>query len=304
VSGDLPLVSVVVPARNAEQTIGDCLASVLSGEYPSHRREVLVVDNGSTDGTAEIAAAYHVGCVREPRRGPSQARNRGIEASSGDVVAFVDADCLAASGWLAELVRPFEDGAVDGVAGELVPAPASTAAQRYRARQHVAQKDYISRSRPFAATGNVAFRREVFDAIGVFDPDLFAAEDQDFGWRFFAAGLRLAYSERAVVFVRHRRTRWGLFKQQVSWGYGHARLQRKYDLPWGLRPELRKQTELAASAAALVGDGLRYALHGQDGVDLGLRSCELVQQLGRRVGSVYGLLEGLVQPRRRGGARS
>jgi glycosyltransferase involved in cell wall biosynthesis len=85
-----PFVAVVVPARNAERTLAGCLGSLLRADYPAARREILVVDNGSTDDdSARIVLKFPVSHLIEPRHGPSHARNRGILASRGEIVAFL-----------------------------------------------------------------------------------------------------------------------------------------------------------------------------------------------------------------------
>jgi O-antigen biosynthesis protein len=291
--GGPPFVSVVVPARNCERTIGDCLASILRGDYPDDRREVLVVDNASTDRTAEVIHGYPVRRLQELRRGPAAARNRGIAESRGEIVAFLDADCVATTGWLRELVRDLRDDA--GVAGEIVSFPPRTPAERYRASRTVfLQKSAIKRTRPFAATGNAAFRREVFDTIGLFDPWLITAEDQDFSWRFFAAGLRLAYSERALVLTHHRPTAWGLFKQYIGWGYGAALLHRKHGLAWNLRNEVSMQGELLQAVGELARATASHALRGGDGPDVSYRYYDVLRRSALRLGGLYGVLEGFI----------
>lgn len=287
----LPFVSVVVPARNAEATIGRCLTSLLRADYDPDRREILVVDNGSTDRTAQIVAFHPVRRLFEPRRGPSAARNCGILAACGEIVAFTDADCVVTTGWLRALVGGFDSPEVWGVAGEIVAYPPTTPAQRYLAVRTARWQDRALRSRrPFPVTSNVAFRRETFERIGLFDPALIKAQDKDFGWRFFGAdGLRLAYRPDAVVLHRHRPTTWELFTQHVGWGYGAALLHRKYGLPWSLRLELTKQRELALAVGTLVAAAARYRLRGGDRMDALNAAYEVVRRLGLRAGALFGL---------------
>jgi glycosyltransferase involved in cell wall biosynthesis len=124
---DLPSVSVIVPVRDGDGTIAECLDAILATDYPADRREILVVDNGSTDGTAALIQSKPVRYLHESKRGVSNARNRGIAESSGEILAFVDADCLVEPQWLSELVRPFEDPEVGSVGGDLqhVPPPSA-----------------------------------------------------------------------------------------------------------------------------------------------------------------------------------
>jgi len=211
-----PFVSIVIPVLNGERTIEGCLSSLLRMDYPVERREIIMVDNGSTDRTTEIIKSYPVKYLCEPRRGPSFARNRGIEESGGELVAFTDADCLVSTGWLRELVRGFETEGIGGVAGEILPFPPKTPSERYAARiRHLSPGRYLRRETfPFAVTANLAFLREIFEKVGLFDTTSpRGGESTDFCTRFFRTGLRLHLAQKAVVFHRHRTTASGLFRQ-------------------------------------------------------------------------------------------
>jgi glycosyltransferase involved in cell wall biosynthesis len=294
-STDFPSVSIVVPVRNGGDVIQDCVVSLLGSSYPAQRREVIVVDNGSTDSTARIVRDLPVECLFEPRRGPSSARNRGIEASRGEVIAFVDADCVATAGWLEELARPFVDPNVWAVAGEIVSYPPRTSAQRYMARRKGRWQKPALESRwwPFAVTANVAFRRCTFERVGLFDPALTRAQDKDFGRRYLDAGLRFEYAPRALVLHRHRITAWGFFRQHVGWGYGAALLHAKYGLPWGAWAEIVKYGELAVATRALARSGARrLGAHG-DPADLQYHAYEVLRRVAHRVGAAKGLVRTL-----------
>jgi O-antigen biosynthesis protein len=294
VSSVLPHVSVVVPARDAARTLDECLTSLARLDYPSTRREVIVVDNRSKDDTARIAAAHpEVRCVREERVGRSWARNRGVAESEGEVIAFTDADCVATTRWLRELAEPFADRGVAGAAGEIFAYPPRTAVERFVSTRHAYwQREALALSRPFAATANVAFRRRQLDRLGGFDTALPRAQDKDFSWRFFAAGLRLEYRPRAVVLHRHPQSVRGLFALYAAWGYGAALLHAKHDLPWGPRDELGKYRELAAALLeAVVADARRRLGSGGDPEAVAHRYLEVVRRLGVRAGALRGLAE-------------
>ncbi|HSD11224.1 MAG TPA: glycosyltransferase, partial [Candidatus Binatia bacterium] len=253
-----PTISIVIPVLNGQRTIGSCMTSILRTDYPAHRREVIVVDNGSSDATRSILDRYPVRVLSEPRRGPSIARNRGIEAATGEIVAFTDADCVASQGWLRELVRSFATGAA-GVAGEILPFPPTTPAERYAARiRHLSPERYLRRATfPFAVTANLSFRRDVFERTGGFDADSpRGGESTDFCTRFSrATGERLHYARLAVVFHRHRQTTWELFRQHWGYGRGHAYLYIKYraETPWGWRQTRMSYADLGRSSARLAG---------------------------------------------------
>jgi cellulose synthase/poly-beta-1,6-N-acetylglucosamine synthase-like glycosyltransferase len=232
---DQPLVSVIVPVRDGESTIADCLDSILATDYPADRREILVVDNGSSDGTAALIQARPVRYLREEKRGVSNARNRGIAESRGEILAFVDADCLVEPQWLTELVRPFEDPEVGSVAGDLQHAPPTTAAERQAARMLGNWQRFAFTSNPaYPITANAAYRRDVLDRIGAFDPHMTRAQDVELGLRFQErSGLRLAYAERATAHHRHRSTQRGFFRQQLGWAYGAGLVGAKFEAMGG-----------------------------------------------------------------------
>ena len=262
-----PLISVVVPVRNGERTIRDCLASLLRMDYPETRRELLVVDNGSTDRTAEIIKSFPVRYVSEGCRGIPHARNRGIEASQGAIVAFTDADCVVDAAWLRELVRGFEEEGVGGVEGETVDYPPATPVEQYTARRRnfSYQSRLISPLSPYVITANVAFRRGVFDRIGVFDPRFIGGSDVDFSWRFFQeSDLKLRYNPRAIVFHRHRQTISEFFSQHVRNGHALAILRAKYPtkLPWRWSQEVRACGAVARLGLVATAAAFRYGLQG------------------------------------------
>ncbi len=230
-----PYVSVIVPVRDGEATIAACLDSILATDYPPEDREILVVDNGSSDGTAALIQARPVTYLREPKRGVSNARNRGIAASRGEVCAFLDADCVVEPQWLTELVRPFEDPEVGAVGGNLEHAPPSNAAERQAIRLLGDWQQFAFASDPaYPITANAAYRRDVLERIGPFDPHMTRAQDVELGLRFQQRShLRLAFAERAIARHRNRSTQLGFFRQQLGWAYGAGLVGIKYEAMGG-----------------------------------------------------------------------
>jgi glycosyltransferase involved in cell wall biosynthesis len=286
-----PSVSVVVPVLNGEETIKDCLVSLLRTDYPEERREILVVDNGSTDRTAEIVKSLPVRYLREERRGCSAARNTGIKASRGEIVVSTDADCVVSRGWLREIVKAFDEEGVGAVAGEVVAYPPKTPAERYAARvRSLSPQKYLTRPLlPFAAFPNLAFRRDVFDRIGLLDESVTLGESTDFCTRFLrGTGLRIEYAPNAVVFHRHRKTAWEFFKQQWTRGRGHAQLYIKYrrEIPWGWRQSLLAYWDVARAAGALVMSALQYGLRGGQAEDFFFCYFEFLKKLAERLGFI------------------
>ncbi len=286
----LPFVSVVIPALNEERTIRECLASVVELDYPPERREILVVDNGSTDRTAEIINSFTVRYLQENQRGVASARNTGIRAGRGGIVAFTDADCIVSKGWLREMVQAFDEEGVGGVAGEIVAYPPQTPAEWYAARvRHLSPEKYLARPLlPFAAFANLAFRREVIDRIGLLDEAIPWGESTDYCTRFFKqTAMELKYAPKAVVFHHHRSTTWGFVKQQWKYGRGHAQLYIKYrqEIPWGWRQSLLAYREMGSAAWALVKSAVRYPFQGGQ-EDLYFCYFEFLKKLAERGGFI------------------
>jgi glycosyltransferase involved in cell wall biosynthesis len=283
-----PFVTIIVPVRDGERTLRDCLASLLASDYPAERREIVVVDNDSKDRTAEIIREFPVRSAWEARRGASAARNRGIELSQGEILAFTDTDCVVSRSWLRELVRGFESDGVGAVAGEIMAFPPLTGAERYMAKRVPRwQHANLAASRPSIVTASIAFRKAVFRQIGLFDPNLNRAQDTDFGWRFFrGCPLQFRYSPRAIVLHRHRATTGEFFRHQATWGYGGALIGSKYRLPSGMREELRLYRALVTRLLDLGRAAAQYARHGREWGDVEYAYFDLLCHLGRRVGAL------------------
>jgi O-antigen biosynthesis protein len=284
----LPFFSVIVPVLDGELHVADCVASLLRLDYPADRHEILVVDNGSGDRTAEIVRRFPVKLLAESRRGAGNARNAGIEASSGELLAFIDCDCRASTSWLRELAGGFADAEVAGLAGEIVPMPPTTAVERYAARRKPRWQEWTmgGRRQPYFVTANAAMRRSALARVGLFDPCFagLSCEDMDLSMRFERARLLVRYRPSAVVFHRHRRTVGGLVRQQMRDGRGQALIRRKYgdQLRWGAAEEARAWTDLGAAACRALRAGA-----GRGG-DLEHHWLDFVRRLAQRVGFLHG----------------
>ncbi|MGB7948958.1 MAG: glycosyltransferase, partial [Candidatus Binatia bacterium] len=217
-----PKVSVVVCVYNGERTIDACLASLKKLNYPNY--EVIVVNDGSTDGTRQIAESYdYIRLVNQENKGLSEARNVGVEAAKGEIIAFTDADCMADPDWLTYLVARFRLSDFGAVGGPNLSPPddsliASCVAVSPGAPTHVLLDDEIAEHIPGC---NMAFRREALEAIKGFDPIFRAAgDDVDVCWRLQNKGYKIGFSPAAVVWHFRRNTVRDYLKQQR--GYGKA----------------------------------------------------------------------------------
>ncbi len=225
------LVSVVVPVFNAESTLQGCLDALLDQDFPGEQYEVIVVDNGSRDGTWSLLERYspRIRRLQETQvRGSYAARNAGIRASKGSIIAFTDGDCVPDRRWLSLLVEGFNDPEVGCVGGEILALAPATSAERYaEAKGILRQKQTLKNSyRPFFQTANVAYRCEVFHDIGLFEHSLESGGDADLCWRLQEqTSWKLRFQEAATV-LHHHRTSWReLWKQFERYGRGRASLQ-------------------------------------------------------------------------------
>jgi O-antigen biosynthesis protein len=228
-------ISVAVPIRNAVRTLPYCLEAL--ARLDPMPREILLINNGSTDGSHELLRAFaraqgdRVRVVEEPRRGISRARNAGIRAATGQVIAWTDADCAPSSAWLHHLVQPFSDPTIGGVAGRVLAAPASTLVERFCGLYTfqtpgvpARQSCWTPRTGGYAGA-NFAVRRVLAEDLGGYDEQIVNwGEDYDFCARLYARGASITYTPDAQVFHYHRATLLGMMRQAFGQGRSHSYL--------------------------------------------------------------------------------
>lgn len=224
-----PKISVVVCSLNGAKTIRDTLEGLKYLEYPDY--EVIVVNDGSTDETPQIAGEYDVLLISTENRGLSNARNTGMEASSGEIVAYIDDDAYPDPHWLKYLARTFMTTSFVGVGGPNIAPPgdgpiADCVANAPGGPTHVLISDEIAEHIPGC---NKAFRKEALEAIGGFDPRYRAAgDDVDLCWRLQANGGVIGFSPAAVVWHHCRNSVKAYWKQQLGYGKAEALLEQKW----------------------------------------------------------------------------
>jgi glycosyltransferase involved in cell wall biosynthesis len=191
-----PTVAVIVPVRNGADTIATCIEALLALEWPADALELVIVDNGSTDGTPDVVRRYPVRLVEEHSRPSSYAaRNGGIAATRGAVCCFTDADCVPAPGWVRAHVAALADPETCGSAGPIEAWRAESVVERWQARRALrADRAFRHPVLPFAQTANAAYRRDDVVRVGGFDADVVFGGDLDLAWRLQRhTGRRLAW---------------------------------------------------------------------------------------------------------------
>lgn len=279
-----PSISVVIPTHRRPVPLARCLRGISRSLQPGDAVEIVVVDDGSDCSYDEAleAADIPVTYLRQEQSGPATARNLGLRASTGDIVAFLDDDCVPARGWLAGVRQAFADRPeLDGVGGPVLALHPERAVARFvdvtGIGSHASHDLYGWQ----LITANAAFRREPLEAVGGFDEAYPAAagEDFDLSRRMWAAGFVLGVHAGAVVYHHHPTTVAALVRAGRRYGSARTKLEsldRRLAAADALSGEttplqlereprslLRRGTDLVRLCAAMLKKGIRHAAVGE-----------------------------------------
>lgn len=229
-------ISVIIPHLNQPEALERCLASLRSGSRSAD--EIIVVDNGSTELPRSICDAEEgVLLLQERDPGPGPARNTGIAASSGDVLACIDADCIADSAWLEQAEAAITDPDAEILGGDvriaLANPPQMTGIEAYESIFAYRMDRYIARQN-FTGTGNLVVRRHVFEAVGPF-AGIGVAEDRDWGHRATKMGFAIRYVPDMRVYHPARKNFAELarkWERQIAHDFSLARQRPGGRLKW------------------------------------------------------------------------
>ncbi|ATW24922.1 mycofactocin biosynthesis glycosyltransferase MftF [Candidatus Formimonas warabiya] len=231
----LPAVTVIIPVRNRPEDIRDCLSSLGNLDYPKEKLEIIVVDDASTDDTAGVIREFGVKLVsHDVCKGPGACRNRGGEAASGEILAFLDSDCTVSPSWLKEMVRFFSLPGIGAMGGFVAGYYQSSAVDRYEdafSSLNMGKRvlfESNAASMFYVPTCNFLVRREVFREIQGFQPQMQVGEDVDFCWRLRNAGHHLLYVPTGVVFHKHRNLFRKMLKRRFDYGTSEPDLYRRH----------------------------------------------------------------------------
>jgi glycosyltransferase involved in cell wall biosynthesis len=223
-------VSIVIPTFNGGSRIGNCLDALLE-QMPGRDSEVIVVNDGSTDNTADVVARYSgVRCITQSNAGPAAARNRGALEARGRIILFTDDDCVPMSDWLNALTEPFEDPDVVGVKGVYRTRQERLAARfvqieyedKYRLMADMSRIDFID-------TYSAGFRRDRFLEMNGYDTSfpVACAEDIELSYRMSARGWNMKFVPSAIVFHTHPDTLWRYLKKKYKFAFWRVLAVRK-----------------------------------------------------------------------------
>jgi glycosyltransferase involved in cell wall biosynthesis len=223
-----PRISVVICSFNGSQTIRDTLSGLLKLDYPDF--EVIVVNDGSTDSTPKIASEYPFRLINTQNLGLSNARNTGIEAATGEIIAFIDDDAYPDTHWLRFIALALHTGEYVGIGGPNLQVPEdgwrSEAVANAPGPNPVLLTDRVAEHIPGC---NMSFRRQALKEIRGFDPVFrIAGDDVDLCWRLRERGGVIGYSHAAVVWHHRRNSFRKYWKQQEGYGRAETMLEKKW----------------------------------------------------------------------------
>ena len=235
----LPHFTIVVTTYNRCRLLRSCLDALLVQESVPGGHEIVVVDDGSRDGTADLlrSLAGRVHALHQPNRGWAAARNRGAQAGHSDLLIFLDDDCLAPPGWLRRYAEAWAaHPEVEAVAGRVACAPGANLAGKVQYQGHVAIFDRlnVAHGASYHASGPVAFgyganrsiRRAAFERLGGFDESLRYFEDLDLDLRLQSGGAQVWYDPAIVVDHCYRLPAGGRLRAAYYYGRSSVRFTR------------------------------------------------------------------------------
>ena len=225
VLSDHLFVSVIIPVRNRPDDIDVCLQSLKELDYLHGKLEIIVVDDASTDHTPDVVCRYPVRLIRmKQHKHASYCRNLAARHARGDLLAFIDSDCLAGSAWLRELVPAFKDAQLGALGGVVDSYFNENGLDRYeKVKSSLNVSSWFKRSQktdPFfyLPACNLLVRRRLFLELGGFKEELVVGEDVDLCWRIRKGGDQIEYRPEGRVYHKHRNRVFSFCRRRFEYG--------------------------------------------------------------------------------------
>ncbi len=245
----LPNVSVIIPVYNGENDLNPLAECIKNQTYPKELVEYILINNNSQDQTKIMLQTIKenfkfqgikiIILEENDIQSSYSARNKGIKASKGEIIAFTDADCRPEKNWLYNLIQPFNNDKIGIVAGEILALLGETLLEEYANKMEIlSQKHTLANSfLPYGQTANLAIRKKIFFLIGIFRPYLTTGGDADICWRIQQqTNYQIYLAENAIVKHRHRSTLKEYQKQWQRYGKSNRYLHELHGVE--LMPEL------------------------------------------------------------------
>jgi len=218
------MIFVIIPAYNAEKLISSCLDALNDQTISRSEYEILVVDDGSTDKTAQIVRNFKgVRLIRQENQGPAVARNNGAKNAYGDIILFTDSDCIPEKNWIEEMIRPFKnDPEIVGTKGVYKTEQKELIA-RFVQAEYEDKYDVLKRDRyiDFVDTYSAGFKRKTFLEFDGYDTSfpVACAEDVELSFRMASKGYKIIFNPNAVVSHMHPTTFIGYLKKKYKFAF-------------------------------------------------------------------------------------
>ncbi len=223
-------ISVIIPVYNGGDKLQRCI-SALKRQKTSRPYELIIVDDGSTDGGLQKVKEDGFKVFRQANQGPAAARNLGVANANGKMVLFTDADCEPTEDWIEQMVRHLEDRKISAVKGSYLTKQKQTVARfvqiEYESKYERMKKDrYID----FIDTYSAGFKIEDFRRVGKYDTRFPTAsvEDQEFSFRMWGQGYRMVFNPEAKVYHAHSSTLWNYAKKKFRIGFWKALVLKRH----------------------------------------------------------------------------
>jgi len=227
VAENYPKISIIVASYNNQDTIGECLESILALDYPKDCYEVIVMDGVSNDGTVKIAEQYPVKVVSIRLNCPA-AYNYAFKIAAYPILGFVDSDAKVEPTWLKKLVPRLAEPQVAGVSGSIDTWNRDNLWARSIGYELKNRYRRIGRYTGRIATMNLLLKKSVIEEVGGWDEKLPSQYDTDFGFRMSEKGYKIAYEPAAVCYHYNRPTLKAYYKQQLQYGKNTLKLYFKH----------------------------------------------------------------------------
>jgi len=199
-------ISVIIPTYNSEKTIGNCVEALMQQDYKG-KYEVIVIDDGSKDETADAAEELGAIVLKQKNYGPAKARNLGANNAKGEILVFTDADCIPEKNWLSEMIKPFENPKVVGVQGAYKTKQKSITARfnQIEIEERYDRMKRKSETLDWIGSYSAGYRKKDYLEVGGFDESFPKAsgEDPELSYKLAKIGKKLVFNSKAIVYHLH-----------------------------------------------------------------------------------------------------
>ena len=231
----LPQVSVIIPVKDRAKDLDECLKSLKNLDWPQNKLEIIVIDDGSIDQSAKVAEDQGSIVIKNQNsQGPAAARNKGAEIAQGEILAFIDSDCIAEKNWLKDLIPWLLSEPVGLIGGQVSSYYTKSSLDRYEAacsslsvsNRFLYETD--KKSTFYVPSCNMLVRKELFKKINGFNPEMHLGEDVDLCWRIKDSGAALIFTPTGKIRHKHRNILGAMLKRKLEYGTSEADLYKRH----------------------------------------------------------------------------